>query len=211
MREAYTRTIVFKSQIENTQKENAKEKRCDPTTKASNVLIKSLMEQKALHEANNAITTTKSKEKKISRSGSIVRLSRIPKKSYTEEIVTESIEPKSKKIKVQCNEIPDAFGQLKRIDAFDSTYDLPDHIKKIENKTDMSYLAIIEEMIQHSALYSDKYVSAYMALLHLEEAAETMNIERYNQSSLKIHYSGVGRTFQIKIDVRILHKFYTYK
>lgn len=117
----------------------------------------------------------------------------------TKPIETEPFEPKPKQAKIQLNGIPDGFGTLylERVDG----YDLPRQIMNVERKRDMTYLATIREMVENSLVDPLKYTEAYMALLHLEEAAEILNIQQYNQSSLKIHYTGHGRTFRIKIYV----------
>lgn len=200
MEDAAARSCVFKSQIDKAQKarkENVVEKRTDlggdATTKASNYLIQSLMQQKELHERKNAGRDAKVIAKfKEQNAGHIVSHSmfeRIPKKSSIkpierietkpiELVETKPLEPVPKKAKIQFKEIPDGFGvlQLERMNA----YNIPPEIMNIESKKlgrkDMAHLVKIREMNQHKALDPEKYTNAYKALLYLEEAAEILDV-----------------------------------
>lgn len=64
-------------------------------------------------------------------------------------------------------------------------------------------------MVMDSVVDPFKYNQAYSALLHMEESAEILQLQRYNEQLLKITHLK-GRTFQMKIDVRGFFKFYFF-
>lgn len=159
----------------------------DPTTKATDELIQSLFGQNHKHE------------KKPNRSNATiqdVRYRRIPvKKNLSVAISKISVDANSSK--TNCKEAND-FGQLccERVES----YTIPNKILQIENGSNVSHLTKINDLINRSQLNRSVYKQAYTALLELEEAAEALQLQNYNQT-VQLTFSNCGRQFLIKNDV----------
>lgn len=170
----------------------------DPTLKATNYLIQQILEQQKQHEEQ---VNSTSKPRTLIPKKRYLPLRSIPKKRTVriaeKDPIAEtkkSSEPKAKKAKV--DEIPDGFGSLnlKKLE----THHVPLKIVRVENGKDPSYLLELEQIVDDSATKSKEYYQAYTDLLNLEEAAETLELKQYDQKSLQLSYSKVGKIFKIK-------------
>lgn len=132
---------------------------------------------------------------------SVPRVKTSVKKCAKEAIVQGNSKEKGSEL----NKIPRDFGSL-AIEPLEA-YDLPRKIIRIENEGDKSYFNVLDELMKNSATNASQYVEAYTSLLNLEEAAETLDLERYDQKSLQLVYSNSGKKFQIRKDVSPNVKF----
>lgn len=80
-------------------------------------------------------------------------------------------------------------------------YYIPIQILDLERKINTSYLPEIEQNIATSSTDPTKYVTAYTALLHLTETAESVFMKDFYEKFIQLSYSNTGTTFQIKISV----------
>lgn len=177
---------------------------CDPTEKASNLLIEALLEQKEHFERQNAKKTTgktpshhytprKMPKFTIKRKGE-------SKIETNDEDEGKRTQPKEKKIKIGINDgMPNGFGNL--ILKTLQKNDVHAVYLKIEQGQNASFIKSLEEKIADGASDSASYIEAYKAMLNLEEAAETLNLQNFNQRSIQLTYSNFGKTFEIKKDV----------
>lgn len=79
-------------------------------------------------------------------------------------------------------------------------YDVPAQFHAIEMKADTSYLDVIETNCKLSATGPENYKCAQQALLYLNEAAELITLQGYNQKHIRIS-SSTGHSFEIQISV----------
>lgn len=91
------------------------------------------------------------------------------------------------------------FGNLKMMPL--KKYDIPVEFSDIEKGIDASHLDVIRSAIDSSESNQIQYTYAYSALLYLTEAAESISLDDFNQNSIRMSYSRLGRTFQIKNSV----------
>lgn len=116
-------------------------------------------------------------------------------------------EPQKKRAKIKHtiesndfpSDLPDGFGNL-LLEKLES-YILPQQALQTEKRGDPSYPNEIKRIIKDAVTNQPRYIQVYTALLNLEEAAETLQLQRYNQKHLKFKYSNSGRIFQMKKDV----------
>lgn len=107
---------------------------------------------------------------------------------------------KKKKIKIGINDgMPNGFGNL--ILKTLQKNDVHAVYLKIKQGQNASFIKSLEEKIADGASDSASYIEAYKAMLNLEEAAETLNLQNFNQRSIQLTYSNFGKTFEIKKDV----------
>lgn len=193
----------------------------DPTQKASNMLIKSLLdEQKRIHKKNVCNVKHKSKHVSSLARSSVkipkkIRLPKIPIKpkmsgenlEFEEENTARNTETREKQKKIAIiDDIPNGFGCLslqrlgKRV--------LPDIFFQIEKGLGRAQakeiLTSMEQKQSESTTNLSAYIEFYRAMLNMEEAAETLNIQKYNQRSVQLAYSNFGNKFEIKKDVRFI-------
>lgn len=221
---AMPRTMLFTGNVVNTQKEELVDreetklevieamikgiavKKIDPTQKASEMLTKALLEQQKMH----AVKKSKSEPTSI-RSARRKPYARITakanvesKKRKPEKIATNHEKP-AKKTKIaqevsSKGTINTEFGFLKMAPL--KQYEIPMNIADIEKKIDDgSYVTLIKRNIEYSLSDPEHYINAYAALLYLTETAESISLQEFNQKFIRLSYSKVGRTFQIKNSV----------
>lgn len=191
----------------------------DPTQKASENLIKALLEQRTMHIAKKGKsepTSIRSRRKKplgkpnvkITTKASTrasTKASVTSKKRKSEKIVTKNEKPVKKAQEnlsqsTMDNETLD-FGNLKMTSL--KQYEIPSAISNIEKNIDTTYLPILKRLIEASVSNSEKYISAYAALLYLTETADSISLQKFDQKKIRLSYSQVGTTFQIKNSVSL--------
>lgn len=109
-------------------------------------------------------------------------------------MVKPTVEPR-----VELNDVPDDFGYLLMEQL--KEHILPQNILNLEKNTDASYFSYLERIMNEARTKSKEYVEGYSALIYLENAAEMLNLQSYNQTCLKFVYSRIGRIFKIKKNV----------
>lgn len=178
--------------------EKTEVKREDPTQKASDMLIKTLLEEQKRHAG-----------KKVSKKSDpmSIRFQRKPvakkRKSKTEKPAiiaakkAKIVKPNESQAKSQRTKKSqdNNFGSLRMVQL--KQYEIPTNVSNIEKKIDGSYLPIVKQMIEASVSDSKLYTPAYAALLFLTETAESISLQGFDQEDIHISYSRVGRTFQI--------------
>lgn len=86
-------------------------------------------------------------------------------------------------------------------------YEIPSVILNIEENNDpvqsSSKLSIFRGQYSDFRRVESKYIETYKTMIHFEEAAQLHFIQRFNQENIQLKYSGEGRIFYIRIDVRI--------
>lgn len=72
------------------------------------------------------------------------------------------------------------------------TYVVPPNVWKAEeDKTPLS----VDFTIESSRTKQWDYYKSFKTMIHLEEAAQTLFLKTFNQTEVRIFYSGAGRTF----------------
>lgn len=108
----------------------------------------------------------------------------------------------TKKAKTKAKTGQNDFGFLKMSNLL--SYDIPSHFYAIEMGTDtdthISHLDMITENVTQSAFDPDSYKKACQALLFLNESAELISIQEFNQNYIRLSVS-TGNTFKIPISV----------
>lgn len=171
-------------------------KKSDPTQKASEMLTKALLEQQKMHAGKKNKSEAKCERKPYSGIKS-------KKRKLGKNLGKNATKP-AKKAKIQQaissqGTIKNDFGCLKLVPL--KKYEIPMVIVDIEKKIDVSYLYTIESNIEYSASDQEHYFHAYTALLYLNETAESIYLQEFNQQFIRLSYSQVGTTFQIKNSV----------
>lgn len=133
--------------------------------------------------------------------GKVPIVQRKPRKKLTKKRKENQSEkePKEKKAKVEFNQIPYGFGFLSQ-DPLEK-HDVPSKFVRIENGKDISSLQELQKMVKDATTDPKRYTEACRAFLYLEQAAEALNLERYNQKAIQLSYSKTGTLFQIKKSV----------
>lgn len=166
----------------------------DPTTKASDMLIKALLEQKehSLRQKDEKSRTSPTSRLPVFRSETKTHR-KIPIKRRNDTSKKSKEEPNKKKIKLDLDaKIPEL--RLKPLEKH--------HVRKefldIEQTQDSKQIAKIKDTIVSSSDDCSSYIAAYKKMLYLEQAAEVLNVEKYNQRSIQLSYSNAGNVFVIK-------------
>lgn len=170
-------------------------KKNDPTTKASEDLIRSLMEQKTMHEKKKKNSEDKSTIEHVYH-----RLRRLQTRSLIAKHpkrLSAAAHKKTKATTVKTHDTSNDFGRL--LSQPMGRYVIPDKIFQIETGKDVSHLSKINELVNKSGSNRSAYIQAYTAFLHLEEAAEVLQIKKYEQT-VRLSYCN-SRIFRIKKDV----------
>lgn len=167
----------------------------DCKQKASDMLVQTLMKQKQEHLNRKSEPQSKFRLKSHPK---------LPRKRKSNERSVGNKNAKRKEIQVSGNvKIKIAprieFADLKMTPL--KTYYIPTKISDIERKIDQSFLPEIQQNMETSSIDPKTYVTAYAALLHLTEAAESVFMKDFDQKFIQLSYTNVGTTFKIKISV----------
>lgn len=206
----------------------------DPTTKAMNNLIESLLEQKRMSETNVKKCVNEPLKRRIIRARNTAANramhraikcktkdeQAIPKKQKTiakKTIAEITVKMLPERKPADISGIPAKKAKRQEEDDKSKPEDygtlfmerlqehtVPQQIFKAEMDEDSECLNTISRMIKDSSTDRYRYTEAYTALLHLEEAAEVLCMRKYNKKCLKLSYAGFGTIFKIEIDVSFL-------
>lgn len=172
----------------------------DPTKKATDLLINSLMQQKKMHVERNK-TQLESK-----RNVSMQRKRKLEPKVTKRRKFENSAKVKiAKKPKLE-QSMPEKgsgtkFGHLTMTPL--QSYHIPSYIVDIERNIDKSRLSEIEKHVKDSKYESAAYIRAFTAMLHLSEIAESIFLKDFDQKRVRVTHSGVGTIFQIAISDKL--------
>lgn len=72
---------------------------------------------------------------------------------------------------------------------------------EIEDGTNKNELNKLKEAVADSAYNPPQYITAYKGLLHLEEVAEFLHLQKFNQLTLTLNYSNFGNIFELTKNV----------
>lgn len=85
-------------------------------------------------------------------------------------------------------------------------YEIPSVILDIEESDDpvqkTSSLPIFQGKYSDFRRNETKYIEAYKTMVYFEEAAQSNFVKQFNQENIQLKYTGEGRIFYIRIDVR---------
>lgn len=181
------------SSQEQTNSTKSNEKLPDPTQKLSKRLIRNIFGRKKQFEQINAKKTKSDTMLKIP----IKRKSNVADMELNGESSEKATEPKEKRSKVELNEhFLDGFGQLS-LEPLEK-YDVSSIYFEIEKGQNASAMKVLEAEIAASTSDSTSYFNAYKKVLKLEEAAETIELQKFNLRSINLTYSKLGKFSKLK-------------
>lgn len=153
------------------------------TTKTTDMLLKSLEDLKRTHKIRMAKS----------------QLPKIKRKQPSAKVDHET----TKKRCISLETSKPEFGTMKLQPL--NEYEVPILIQEVETTGDDSELMTIAEQLDYGAKNfpqsSSQYVKGSAGLLHLERAAETVAIEKYNEYNISLRYTNIGRKFSLAKDV----------
>lgn len=81
-------------------------------------------------------------------------------------------------------------------------HSIPDDILDIELKNITEALDILKEDMNRARTDQFQYIKSFTAMIHLNEAAESINVKKYDLQKVKIVlHSTLDRVFKIEYDV----------
>lgn len=85
------------------------------------------------------------------------------------------------------------------------TYNVPPEVWKSEETKEPLTLNFSTELNRKNQQH---YFNSYKTMIHLEEAAQTLFMKTFDQTNLRLFYSGTGRIFFFLNEVRGKNEFY---